>query len=83
MLNPYYGVRIWLSGDTGDSLTAVHKPFRGNFCPTVGACVLFLEPLLNAVITKDVLAFWQSQGSLIDALGIGNTKFVVANAARY
>lgn len=54
---------------------------RWDFIPAVGAAVRFFKPLLNAMISKDVLALWQPQRVFTDAFGSLDSIVVIADHA--
>jgi hypothetical protein len=50
---------------------------------TVRTAVRFLEPPFDALVPKDMFAFWQSQRRLVNALGSFYAELVVAYDASY
>ena len=57
--------------------------FRGDFVAAVWAAVGFLEPLLDAVVSEDVLAVGQAERCLVDSLWVLDSEFVVADHTCY
>lgn len=55
--------------------------FRRHLVSAIRAAVRLFKPLLDAVITKDMLAPWQPEWGLINALGIAHAELVVADHA--
>jgi len=56
--------------------------FRRDLIPAVRAAVRLFEPLLDAVVAKNVLAVGKPKRGLVDAFGVGDAKVVVANDTR-
>jgi hypothetical protein len=80
--SPGKALGIGGSKELSQSLRVCSKlRLRGQLVSTVGAAVRLLKPLLDAVVTKHMLALWEAKGSLVDALWVGKTKLVVADDA--
>lgn len=52
---------------------------RGKLVAAIRAAVGVLEPLLDAVVAKHVLAPGEAEGGLVDSLGTLDAKVVVAD----
>jgi len=54
------------------------RELRRNLVTAVRAAVRLFKPLLDAVVTKYVLAARKTQGSFVNAFGIRYAKLIIA-----
>ncbi len=59
-----------------------HLLFGGELVTAIWAAVRVLEPLLDALVAKNMLAFWKSNRVFGYAFRITDAEFVVADDAR-
>jgi len=55
--------------------------FRRDLIPAVWATIRLLEPLLDTVVAKNMLAVRQTKRGFVDTLRVGDTELIVADNA--
>jgi hypothetical protein len=61
----------------------MHLLLGGEFVTAVWAAVRVLEPLLNALVSENMFAFWQADRLFDNAVWVLNAEFVIADHTSY